>query len=631
MTNKNKILIIRLSVAITLWIIAIILQFTLTSLSYAEIIYASIYLIAFLTAGYDVIWGAIRNIFNGNLLDELFLMSIAAVGAFCMRAFGEAEYLEAVAIMVFFQIGEIFQGVAVEKSRGAIMSSMSLRANTCILEDGSEVDVNEVPIGSIITIRPGEMIPIDGVCIEDGVINTASLTGEPLDVELTSGDRVLSGSINQATPISIKTTKAYADSTAAKILDMVENATMRKAKSEKLITKFAHVYTPIVVGLALVLAIVVPCILGFINGFSLGLFKDYIYAALTCLVVSCPCALVVSVPLTYFAGIGSNAKRKIIVKGGSYLEDLASCDTIIMDKTGTLTKASFGIVDIIGDDKEEILKIAKGLEINSTHPLAKAIIKEDCSYYSFEIEEKPGFGVTGKKDGSTYICGSKKLLLANNIKPIEIEEYGSVLYIARDNICLGAIILEDELKPEAEGIIKSLYKMGKRVVVLSGDTEATVKKVCDRLGIKEYYFGLLPEDKVKRVEDIMKEKEAGKVLFVGDGINDAPVLALADIGVSMGQIGSDAAVEASDVVILNDDLNALPSTLLIAKKTRILVKENIIFTIGIKVIVLILCAISNLPFLHFKVPMGLAIFADVGVCVIAVFNAMRALRIKTEK
>ena len=629
MTSKNKKLLIRLGVAIVLWVIAIILQFTLKESLVNEIIYASIYGASFLVAGYDVVIGAIRNLINGNLLDELFLMSIAAIGAFCMRIFGEAEYLEAVAIMVFFQIGEVFQGVAVEKSRGAIMSSMSLRANSCLLSDGSEVDVDLVEVGSIIVIRPGEMIPIDGVIIGNGVINTASLTGEPLDINLEDGQVVLSGSINTSSPIKIKTSKAYKDSTAAKILDMVENATMRKAKSEKLITKFAHIYTPIVVALALVIAIIPPVIIGIIDGFSLSIFKDYIYAALTCLVVSCPCALVVSVPLTYFAGIGSNAKRKIIVKGGSYLEDLARVKVVVTDKTGTITKASFGIVDVVGSNKEEILKIAKGLEINSTHPLAKAVIKENIDYYSFEIEEKPGFGVIGYMDGIKYICGSKKMLIDEKIEPICIEEYGSVLYVCKDNYCLGAIILEDEIKEEAKEIIDSLHNMGKRIILLSGDTEATVLKVCNKLGIKEYYSSLLPEDKVKMVEKI-KDESDGKVLFIGDGINDAPVLALADIGVSMGQIGSDAAVEASDVVILNDDLKAIAKTLAIAKKTRKIVLENIIFTIGIKVLVLLLCAISSLPFINFTVPIGVAIFADVGVCVIAVFNAMRALRIKTK-
>ncbi len=627
MTNSNKRLIIRLSIALSLWVIAIILQFTLSEGMVSEIIYGSIYVLAFIIAGYDVIIGAIRNILNGNLLDELFLMTIASIGAFCMRIFGEPEYLEAVAIMVFFQIGEVFQGVAVEKSRGAIMSSMALRANTCILIDGSEVDVYKVPVGEKIVVRPGEMIPIDGVALEDGVINTASLTGEALDIVVNKGDTILSGSINTTSPITIETTKEYKDSTAAKILDMVENATMRKAKSEKLITKFAHVYTPIVVALALALAIIPPVIIGIINGFNLGIFKSYIYAALTCLVVSCPCALVVSVPLTYFAGIGANAKRKIIVKGGSYLEDLANCNTVIMDKTGTLTKAKFGIVDIIGD-KEEGLKIAKGLELNSTHPLAKAINSSDTDYYDFDVEEMPGYGVSATKDGVRYICGSRKMLDKYNIEPLTIIESGSVLYVARDNECISAIILEDEIKDEAKSIISKLYEMGKRVVVLSGDTEATVAKVCSRLGIKEHYSRLLPEDKVRKVEEIMKES-SDKVLFVGDGINDAPVLALASIGVSMGQIGSDAAVEASDVVILNDDLNALPQTLKIAKKTRVIVKENIIFTIGIKILVLLLCAIASLPFVTgFTVPIGVAIFADVGVCVIAVFNAMRALRIK---
>ncbi|MGM9969152.1 MAG: heavy metal translocating P-type ATPase, partial [Anaeroplasma sp.] len=533
MTKKNKILIGRLIISIIIWAIAIVLENILdTNL---EIIYALLYVIAYIIAGYDILIGAIRNILNGNLLDEFFLMSIASIGAFAMRFLGDAEYLEAVAVMIFFQIGEVFQGIAVEKSRNAIMNTMQLKATKCMYSNGEAVEPEKVKIGEEILVKPGEMVPLDGIATSCGSVNTASLTGEPLDSDISIGDVVLSGSINTTTPLIIKVTKEFSDSTANKILDMVENATMKKAKSEKFISKFAHVYTPIVVILALVLAVVPPTIMGLINGFSFELYKNFVYAALTCLVVSCPCALVVSVPLTYFAGIGANAKRKIIIKGGSYLEDLALTDTIILDKTGTLTKASFEITNVIGDD--EILKIAKGLEINSTHPLAMAIKKIDCDYYDFEISEAPGYGIIGKLNNDEYVCGSKKLLNRMNIEAIEIEEAGSVLYIAKNSKCIGAIILQDIVKDEAYESIALLRKMGKRIIVLSGDTKSSVEVICNKLGINEYYYGLLPQDKVMKAEEIINSNSTNKVLFVGDGINDAPVLALANVGVSMGQIG----------------------------------------------------------------------------------------------
>lgn len=617
MTKKNKILTIRLCIAIVLWIVAICLQELLPDTEpLLEVVYASVFAVAYLIAGYDILWGAVRNITQGKFLDEYFLMAIASLGAFALRAFGEKEYLEAVAVMIFFQVGEVFQGIAVEKSRNAIMDTMDLKVTKCYLETGEELEPEDVQIGQRIVVRPGEMIPLDGISRSNGAINTASLTGEALDVDINDGDTVLSGSINTTTPIVIEVTKEYYDSTAAKILDMVENATMKKAKSEQFITKFARFYTPTVVLLALILAVLPPAILGFKDNFTFW-FKS----ALSCLVVSCPCALVVSVPLSYFAGIGANAKKKIIVKGGSYLEDLALCDTIILDKTGTLTKASFEIKKIIGENTEEILKIAKGLEKNSTHPLAQAIHRVEGDAYEFTIEETPGFGIVGSMDNTIYICGSSKLLKNHGIQPIEIDEAGSVLYIAKDKTCIGAIILEDVLKEEAIENIRRLQEMGKRIIVLSGDTKKSVESVCSRLGITEYYYSLLPADKVAKAEEILRSKKAGKVLFVGDGINDAPVLALADIGVSMGQIGSDAAVEASDVVILNDNLGALPTMLKISSKTKRIVLENIIFTIFIKILALVLCGMHILA-------MSWAIFADVGVCVIAVINAMRALRTK---
>ena len=625
MTKKNKILVIRLIIALVFWIVAIILEHAIAT---DELLFLSFYIISYLIAGYDILLLGFKNIFSARFLDEYFLMSVASLGAFFIRFFGNNEYLEAVAVMIFFQVGEVFQGVAVEKSKKAIMSTLNLKVTNCTLEDGSVVLPNDVKIGDIIIVKPGEMVPIDGVALTPSIINMASLTGEALDVEISINDNVLSGSINKNTPLKIKVSKEYSDSTVTKILEMVENATMRKAKTEKFITKFARIYTPIVVGLAVLLAVLPPLIIGLINGFSKELWNSYIYAALTCLVVSCPCALVVSVPLSYFAGIGANAKKKIIVKGGITIDDLANVSTIVLDKTGTLTKAEFSITKVYGDE-EEILKIAIGLEKNSTHPLALAINKSEGEAYTFLVTETPGYGIVGTKDNDKYICGSYSLLKKNNIEPIEVTHAGSILYIAKNDKCIGAIVLEDTIKDEAKEVIELLHKMNKKVIVLSGDVKESVESVCNRLNIKEYHYSLLPQDKVKIVEDLTNNNKNEKILFVGDGINDAPVLALADVGVSMGQIGSDAAVEASDVVILNDNLNALPNMIKIAKKTKRIVIENIIFTIGVKIIILLLCAISNISiFGNFYLPMWVAIFGDVGVCVLAVFNALRALKCK---
>ena len=626
--KANKILIIRLIVATIFWIIGIILQFSLEENLTNEIIYLSFYIVAYLISGYDILIGAVKHIFQGDFLDEYFLMSIATIGAFVLRIFGEAEYLEAVAVMIFFQVGELFQGIAVERSKNAIVETMKLDVDKTMLEDGTEVDAKDVLVGSTIIVKPGQMVPLDGKALNDGIINQASLTGEVKDVMVSEGDFILSGSINQNSPLRIMVEKEYFDSTAYKIIDMVENATMRKAKSEKFITKFARIYTPIVVIFALLLAILPPVIIGLINGFTKDIWNSYIYAALTCLVVSCPCALVVSVPLTYFAGIGAAAKNKIIIKGGTYLEDLALVNKIVMDKTGTLTKATFEVCDIIGDDKDEIIKIAKGLEKASTHPLASAINKYPGEAYDMEIEEAPGYGIKGKLNNDIYLCGNKKLLDKHNIDCPEIKDVGSILYITKNEKFLGAIVLVDKIKDEAPNAINELHKMNNRIVVLSGDTKECVEYTCDKVNIDNYHYSLLPNNKVEIVENIIKTEDKNKVIFIGDGINDAPVLALADVGVSMGQIGSDAAVEASDVVILNDDLNAIPKMIKISKRTRKIVIENIIFTLFIKILILALCAISNIGAIAFKLPMWLAIFGDVGVCVIAVFNAMRALHYK---
>ena len=628
MTKENKISIIRLVIAIILWVAGIIIQYNVGKDFQSEIIFLSFFIVAYLVAGYDVLFKAVKNIFSGNLLDEYFLMSIASIGAFCIRFFGDYEYIEGVAVMIFFQVGEVFEEVAVERSKNAIMSTMNLKVNKVTLENGEVINSEDVKVGDTIIIKPGEMVAVDGYALNSTTLDTSSLTGESVGSEISEGDYVLSGSINQNNPLKLKVDKEYCNSTAAKIIDMVENATMRKAKSEKFITKFAHFYTPIVVALALILAILPPVIIGSINGFTSELWNSYIYVALVCLVVSCPCALVVSVPLTYFAGIGANAKNKIIVKGGVTLETLSKVKRVVLDKTGTLTKATFKVSKVFGDENE-ILKIAKGLEKNSTHPLAKAINELDVSEYEFEIKETPGYGIIGTKDNERYICGSKKLLELYNIKPIEIDEPGSVLFICKNDSCIGAITLEDELKEEAAKAIEELKQLGSDIYLLSGDTKKSVEAVAEKLQIDNYKYQLLPQDKVSNVEKLIDNDK--KVLFVGDGINDAPVLSLADVGVSMGQVGSDAAIEASDVIVLNDNLDTIPTMLNIAKKTKRLVYENIIISLGIKVFILITCIISNLPvFKGFKLPMWVAIFGDVGVLIIVVLNSMRALLYKNK-
>ena len=632
-SKKDKITILRLIIATTLWIVGLILTYTLDlpkeneAFNTNEIILLIIFVISYLIAGYDVLISAIKNIFSGKLLDENFLMAIASIGAFCIRFLGEREYPEAVAVMIFYQVGELFQSIAVEKSKNAIMDTMGLKITKCHLPNGEDIDPNNLNIDDEIIVKPGELVPVDSISLSDGIINQASLTGEALDVTISKGDPVLSGSLNKNKPLLLKAKKKYEDSTATKILDMVENATMRKAKSEKIISKFAHIYTPIVVSLALILAIIPPLILGFINGFSAEVFKEYLYVALLCLVVSCPCALVVSVPLTYFAGIGAAAKRKIVIKGASYLDSLANVKCIVMDKTGTITKGQFEITKIIGD--AEIIKIAKGLEKNSNHPLALAINNYPGDSYDFEIEETPGYGIKGVLNDDIYLIGSKKLMDKYNINIENIEEVGSILYLAKNNNYIGAILLEDIEKDEAKEAISMLHNMDKKVIVLSGDTKLSVGALAKRIDLKEYHAQLLPNDKVSKVEDIIKENRPNNVAFVGDGINDAPVLALSDVGISMGQVGSDAAIEASDVVILNDNLKSLPIVLKIAKKTKRIVYENIIISIGIKVIILLLAVISNLPFMNgFKIPMWFAIFGDVGVLIICILNALRALRTK---
>jgi len=633
--KKSKILIIRLIISIILWIIGIIFLHIYNIedellFDYKEIIVLIIFSLSYLIIGYEVLINAIKNIFKGKLLDENFLMAIASLGAFFIRFLSKVEYSEASAIMIFYQVGELFQHIAVTRSKNKITDVMNLKVTKCHLESNKDIKPEDVNVNDIILVYPGEVVPVDGLALTSGVINQASLTGEAIDISINENDNVLSGSINKYSVLKIKVLKKYEDSTAAKIIEMVENSTFRKSKSEKIISKFAHIYTPIVVAIALTLALVIPTILGLINGFSKDLFKDYLYVSLLCLVVSCPCALVVSIPLTYFAGIGAAAKEKIIIKGSTYLDSMSNVKSIIVDKTGTITNAKFVIDEIISGDKLELMKIAKGLEINSNHPLAEAIKEYDTPYYEFKTYEEPGLGIKGIKDDINYYIGSYKLMKKYNIN-IKNDEKLNVLYVAKENNLIGYIKLKDQIKKEAKEMVNSINRLDKEVIILSGDNKNNVIDVANELNIKKYYYELLPLDKVSKAEEIIKEnnKINKKTAFVGDGINDAPVLALADVGISMGSLGSDAAIEASDIVILNDNLLAILKLIKISKKTKRIVYENIFISIGIKVIILLLAIISNLSFMNkFEVPMWLAIFGDVGILVIAILNALRALKIK---
>jgi len=625
--NKNKILIIRICISLIFFIIGIILEYKLDNSIRSELIYLSFYIVSYLIVGINVLFRAIINIFKGKLLDECFLMTIATIGAFLMRLFNDYEYKEAVAIMIFYQIGEVFEGIAVERSKNKILDTLKLTDTKTTLIDGTIKDAKDVNVGDILLIKPGEMVLLDGISMTNGLINTESLTGESIDIDINVGDVILSGSINRTIPINLEVTKRYEESTQTKILDLVENATMYKSKSEKFISKFARVYTPIVVIIALLLAIGFPTILGFIHGFSFSDYRVFIKESIICLVISCPCALVVSIPLTYFSSVGAIARKKIIVKGSSHIENLSLVDTVILDKTGTLTKGEFNVSNIIGDNKEELIKIAKGLEINSTHPLAKAINLLDGIPYKFDIEEAIGFGIIGKMNNDTYILGSKKLLHRYNIDVLDNEQIGSRLYIAKNDKHIGTIVLEDKIKEEAFDVINKLQEKNIRIVVLSGDTLGSVKSLCDRLNIKEYYYQLLPEEKVNILSNILKDNNTKKVLYTGDGINDAPVLEIADIGVSMGALGSDSAIEASDIVLLNDDLNSIPLLLNHSKRTKIIVYENIFISLFVKIIILILSIVSVF-YDKFELPMFIAIFGDVGILILAILNSLRAFKIK---
>ena len=576
--------------------------------------------ISYLIIGREVILNAIKNILRGEIFDENFLMSIATIGAFLV-----GEYPEAVAVMLFYQIGEVFQGYAVNKSRKSISSLMNIRADYAnVLRNGGEIKVSpeEVSINETIIVKPGERVPLDGTVLEGkSFIDTSALTGESVPREVTDGNEILSGSINNNGVLKVKVYKEYGESTVARILELVENASNKKAPTEKFITKFAKVYTPIVVAIAILVAIIPSIII------KDSTFSEWIYKALSILVVSCPCALVVSIPLGFFSGIGAASKKGILVKGGNFLEALKNSEIVVFDKTGTLTKGIFEVTEInsINISKEELLEITAIGESLSNHPIAVSITKAYRNKVNKDeikdYKEISGYGIEVNIKGNDVLIGNSKLMKINNIEYNDIDSIGTIVHVAINGEYKGNIVISDEIKENVKESLSELKEVGiKKTIMLTGDNKSVAEKVAMDIGIDEVYSELLPGDKVSKIEDILnKGTSKGKVLFVGDGINDAPVLARADIGVAMGGIGSDAAIEAADVVLMKDNIEEISEAIRISRRTNIILWQNIIFSLGIKIIVMLLVILG-------LTNMWAAVFADVGVTLIAVLNSMRIIR-----
>ena len=614
MTKKMKKNLIKIIISSVLLFTALLLKIDVKYFN------ESLFVISYIVIGYDIVLKAIRNISRGKVFDENFLMTVATIGAICI-----GNLAEAVSVMLFYQVGELFQSYAVDKSRKSISDLMDIRpdyANVIRNDKHEKVDPSDVNIEEIILIKPGEKVPLDGIVVEgSSSLNTLALTGEAVPRNVKVGDEVLSGCINNSGILKVKVTKEFGESTVSKILDLVENASSRKSSSENFISKFAKYYTPIVVIIALFLAVLPPLILK-------DSFNTWIYRALSFLVVSCPCALVVSIPLSFFGGIGTSSRIGVLVKGSNYLEALSKTEIIVCDKTGTLTEGEFKVQNInaIGISDEELLKYASYAENFSNHPISISIKNE----YSKKIDAKkvtetkeiPGKGVYAKVENKDVLVGNEKLLKQYKIKHEVVNELGTIIYVAIDNEFKGAITISDKIKEDSYKAIKLFRENNvKKIVMLTGDKDSISKEVSNELNLDEYHSELLPQDKVKIVEELMKEKsESGKLLFVGDGINDAPVLALSDIGVSMGGLGSDAAIEASDVVIMTDEPSKIAESINISRKTMRIVKQNIIFAITVKISVLLLSALGI-------VTMWSAVFADVGVSVIAILNAFRILKV----
>ena len=612
MTRKQKRNLIRLILAALLFAVALFLPVQ-------GLFRLAVFLIPYAVIGYDVLWNALRNILHGQIFDENFLMALATVGAFAI-----AEYPEAVAVMFFYQVGELFQSIAVGRSRKSIAALMDIRPDSAtVLRDGKEYAVSpeEVQPGETILVRPGEKVPLDGIVTEGSTsVNTAALTGEALPQDKEPGDNIISGSLNQGGVIRVKVTHPFGESTVSKILDLVENSSAKKAKAEHFITRFARYYTPCVVVGAILLAVIPPLLLD-------GAWSNWINRALIFLVVSCPCALVISVPLSFFGGIGGASRDGILIKGANYLEALANVKTVVFDKTGTLTKGTFAVAAVHPEtlSKKELLDIAALAESYSNHPIAASIVRAHGGHIDQSrirnTEELSGRGIRAIIDGKTVCAGNGRLMDEAGANWHECHCTGTAIHVAIDGIYAGHIVISDEMKEDAKKAISELRQAGvSKTVMLTGDLQKIGNAVGKELELDEIYAELLPDQKVEKVEQLLKSKPAGSTLaFVGDGINDAPVLSRADIGIAMGALGSDAAIEAADIVLMDDKPAKIAKSIRIARKTMRIVKENIIFALAVKALVLIFGALGYAG-------MWFAVFADVGVMVLAIINAMRALR-----
>ena len=635
MSKKQKKMLIRIIAAVAVWAVGFAVERIFPTddrFSLLGFIHLGIFTAAYLIIGWDIIWKAIRNISHGQVFDENFLMCIASIGAMVI-----GEYDEGGAVMILYQIGELFQSVAVGKSRRSIAEMVDINPEYANVErDGevSEVSPEDVAAGETIVIRPGERIPLDGIIISgSSELNTAALTGESALRAVAEGDEVISGCINTNGLLKVKVSRPYSDSTVARILELVENSTENKAKPENFITKFARVYTPIVVYLAIALAIIPGFIQTAMNGFTD--FTNWtgeggwLYRALSFLVVSCPCALVISVPLSYFGGIGGASRYGIMIKGANYLEELSNARTFVFDKTGTLTKGSFAVTGISpeGMSENELLGICAAAETYSTHPIAQSIISEakkrELTTTASDAEEIAGYGVKAVVNEKTAIVGNHRLMQRENIAAPTVDTPGTVVHCAVDGKYAGYIVISDEIKPGSPKALAALKELcNAKTVMLTGDRKAAADAIAKTAGIDEYHAELLPDGKVSKVEELYKAKpENSSLVFVGDGMNDAPALARADVGIAMGAMGSDAAIEAADIVLMNDNIESLPTAVRISKKTHAIVMQNIVFAIGIKVLIMILTAIGIGN-------MWIAVFGDVGVAVLAILNATRAMRIK---
>ena len=581
-----------------------------------------LYLVVYLIIGYDVLWRAARNIVHGQVLDENFLMCVATLGAFALAIYRGATgqeiegFDEACAVLLFYQVGEFFQSYATGKSRKSISALMDIRPDYANLLRGDEVvrvDPDEVEVGDVIVVNPGEKIPLDGVTVRGAsALDTKALTGESLPRDVAEGDAVISGCVNVTSRLEVRVTKKFYDSTVSKILELVENAGEQKSKAENFITKFAKYYTPAVVGVAVILAV--------LPGLITSDWSTWIYRALSFLVVSCPCALVISIPLSFFAGIGAASRYGILIKGSNYLEKFNRADIFVFDKTGTLTKGNFAVAEVYPADRaDEVLRLAAIAENGSGHPIARSIVEKygKAPESGWSLTNVAGEGVVAQKAGERIACGNDKLMRREGVEPVASDGVGTVVYVAHDGKFVGRLLIADEIKPETREVMDGLNGMGCRTVMLTGDNAAIAANVAEKAGVSSYKASLLPQNKVEEVEKLLAEKALGDVLcFVGDGINDAPVLMRSDIGIAMGGVGSDAAIEASDIVLMKDDLRGLPLAKRIAKKTMAIVMQNIVFSIVVKLAILVLSAfgITN---------MWVAVFGDVGVAILAILNAMR--------